>query len=105
MGETAHAALKKTGANIRTIRKGQGLTQLAVAQKAGMDRSYLSQVENGKENIGLATLQAVAEALGVELKDIVALGEFPKEEETRVVDLAEGKPGRDVWLKVRHPLD
>ncbi len=106
MGERAKVAMAKIGANLKAIRKGKSMTQKGVAGMAGVNRSLLSQVENGKANIGLAKLCALAEALGVTMKEIVARGEIPGAEgETRTIDLAEGRPGRDVWLKVRHPLD
>ncbi len=105
MGESVHLVLAKIGANLRTIRKGKKMTQVVLAEKAGVSRGYISQIENGNENIGLATLQEIANALGVELKEIVALGEFPGNAEmTRLVDLAEGKPGRDVWVRVRYGI-
>jgi transcriptional regulator with XRE-family HTH domain len=37
------------GKNVRTFRERQGLTQVALAQKANIDRSYLCDVERGRE--------------------------------------------------------
>lgn len=57
--------------NIRTIRKEQGLSQEDLALKAGVDRSYLGYVENGKHNITILKLQQIANALNLEIVDLI----------------------------------
>jgi transcriptional regulator with XRE-family HTH domain len=50
---------------IRKIRTKKGLTLLALAKKARMSYTYLSNVERGKADPSLSTLKRLAKALGV----------------------------------------
>lgn len=43
-----------------------GLSQEELAYRAGIDRSYLSEIENGKKNLGVMVLEAIAAGLDVE---------------------------------------
>lgn len=53
------------GANIRSIRKERGLTQSEFADKIGLSRSYLSDLENDRKNISTKTLKLLSEKLNV----------------------------------------
>lgn len=55
------------GGRIREIRKSSGLMAKYVAQKAGISRWYLSMIENGKRVPSVEKLEAIADALGVEV--------------------------------------
>jgi transcriptional regulator with XRE-family HTH domain len=50
---------------MRSIRKEKGLTQEALAEKAGLHYSYIGGVERGERNISLETLEKIIEALEV----------------------------------------
>lgn len=52
---------------IRVAREKQGLTQQAVAKKAGMSVNYYACVERGEQNASLEKIQGVAKALGLKL--------------------------------------
>lgn len=52
---------------VRTFRKQQGLTEEQLATKAGVSRQVLRNVESGKANVTLSTLDKLGTALGVEL--------------------------------------
>ena len=54
------------GANIRKLRTDHGLSQEELAYRAGIDRSYLSEIENGQKNLGIMIFEAIAQALEVE---------------------------------------
>lgn len=56
---------KVVARNLRRARRAVGLSQEALAEKAKVDRSYVSRVETGKVSIGLDTLAALARAVGV----------------------------------------
>ncbi len=43
----------------------KGMTQKALIKKIRVDVSYLSNLENGKRNPTLSTLEKIAKALGV----------------------------------------
>ena len=53
------------GAAIKHYRQQAALTQAQLAAMAGMDRSYLSQLENGLETEQLRKLFSVIRALGL----------------------------------------
>lgn len=55
--------LKLVGNNIRSARKERGISQEALADMAGIDRSHMGYIERGKKNIRVCTLIKVAEAL------------------------------------------
>lgn len=57
---------------IREIRKAAGLTLEDLADKAGISRSYLNELELGGKTINALRLEQVAKALGVEPEDLFA---------------------------------
>lgn len=63
--------LKTIGKNIRFLRKKRGLSQIDLAVMVGVDRSYLSGIENGHKNITIMLLQNVATVLEVALEDLL----------------------------------
>ncbi len=50
--------------NVRQARKSAGLSQEELAHEAGVDRTYVSQVEGRKRNITVTVLARLASALG-----------------------------------------
>jgi transcriptional regulator with XRE-family HTH domain len=60
------------GAAVRQKRLTLGLSQEALADGAGIDRSYMSSVERGGQNIGLVLAAQVARALDVTLADLMS---------------------------------
>jgi transcriptional regulator with XRE-family HTH domain len=63
--------LKIIGQNIVKYRKQKNMTQEDLCGVAEIDRSYLSEVENGKANVSVQTLVKIAEALNIDLAVIV----------------------------------
>lgn len=55
--------------NIKAFRLAQGLSQEALADLAGLHRTYIGAVERGERNITLLNANRIAEALGVKLSD------------------------------------
>ena len=51
---------------IRHFRKETQLSQEELAEKAGLDRTYISGVERGVRNITLESLEQIIFALGVD---------------------------------------
>ncbi len=56
---------------VRVWREHRGLTLSAPAEKAGLPHGYLSEIENGGKPGSLATMRALAIALGLTIDDIV----------------------------------
>lgn len=55
--------------NIKRIRLAKGISQEALADIAGLHRTYVGAVERGERNITLINANRIAEALGVTLSD------------------------------------
>jgi putative transcriptional regulator len=51
---------------VKDYRERQGLTQVELAEKAGVRRATVSDYERGRLRIDLATLEKLANALGVD---------------------------------------
>ncbi|PWB38334.1 MAG: DNA-binding protein [Parcubacteria group bacterium] len=62
---------RKLGVNVRRIREEKGMTQGDLCRKLALDRAYLSNVESGKKNPTLATIERLAEALGVSVDELL----------------------------------
>lgn len=54
------------GENVRHYRKLKGMTQEQLALEAGMERSYVSDLERGQRNPSVRAVGRLAEALGVQ---------------------------------------
>ena len=59
------------GRNVRQARKAAGLSQEALADSAGIDRTYVSGVERGVRNPTVTILDRLAKALGVTPADLL----------------------------------
>lgn len=58
------------GSRIKELRKKAGLSQEELSEKIGIDGKYLSRIEVGKRSPSLETLEGIADALNVEMKDL-----------------------------------
>jgi len=56
---------QKVGERVRELRKQLGLSQEALAYKAEVDRTYMTDVENGRRNVSLEILEKIIGALEV----------------------------------------
>ena len=56
---------KKLGENLKKVRAKKKLSQGALARLLDVDKGYISNIESGKKNPTLATIQRLADALGV----------------------------------------
>ena len=63
--------LKRIGKNVRLLRKSLGLSQIDLAVAVGIDRAYLSEIENGHRNITIMLLQNLATVLNVSIEDLL----------------------------------
>ncbi|MBS1884509.1 MAG: helix-turn-helix transcriptional regulator [Actinobacteria bacterium] len=58
--------------NVGLIRRRRGLSQEALAKRAGMQRDSVQKIEAGKRSVRLGTLLALADALGVDPAELLA---------------------------------
>lgn len=63
--------LTVVGENIKYYRTKLGMTQEELAERAGINRSYLAGLERGRRNTTLKTVEMLAQALGVSSVDLV----------------------------------
>jgi len=56
---------KLLGENLKRIRTEKDISQGDIARELGVDRCFISTIENGKTNPTLATITKLAQALGV----------------------------------------
>jgi transcriptional regulator with XRE-family HTH domain len=57
--------LSALGSNVRLQRESNGLTQEKLAERAGLDPTYISGIERGIRNPGIKNVARIAEALGL----------------------------------------
>lgn len=76
MSDRLQFALETIAVNIFTARKEKGITQEELAFKAGIDRTYIGYVENSKHNVTLGMLIKIADALELELIDLLQPSEI-----------------------------
>lgn len=62
--------LRRFGRRIAAFRQARGTIQEQLAEIVGVDRTYISYVENGKRNPSIANVRRIARALGVSLREL-----------------------------------
>jgi DNA-binding XRE family transcriptional regulator len=61
---------KKIGLRIKDLRgKKKDLTQEQLAWDAGINRTYMNHIENGRKNISITILEKIIKALGVSVSE------------------------------------
>jgi transcriptional regulator with XRE-family HTH domain len=66
---------KAVGAALKQMREQKGLTQEAVAEKAGVHITWVTQMERGYRNPTIISVAKIAAALETSLVDVFALAE------------------------------
>jgi transcriptional regulator with XRE-family HTH domain len=62
--------LQTFGNNVRVRRKAVGLTQEGLAERAGLHRTYVADVERGSRNISLINVAKIARAFGISVSEL-----------------------------------
>lgn len=63
--------LSSFGRSVARHRRAKELSQEALAEKADLDRTYLSDIERGVRNPGIRNVVLIAKALGVSPSDLL----------------------------------
>ncbi|WP_277960721.1 helix-turn-helix domain-containing protein [Pseudomonas sp. RIT-To-2] len=66
-----YGALPRLGAAVRARRKAMVLSQEAMADAAGIDRSHMGKIERGERNVTLLNVMRIAAALGCKPSDLL----------------------------------
>lgn len=61
----------KLGTNIKRIRERKKMSQGDICRAVGFDRAQMSNIEAGKGNPTLATIEKIANALGVSADELI----------------------------------
>lgn len=67
----ARAICVQFGKRIRELRRERGWRQLDLAEQAGISENYVSDLEQGKKEVCLQTLERLAEALEVRISELM----------------------------------
>jgi len=62
---------KKLGENLRKIRTKKKMTQGDLATALSVDRAYICNIENGRMNPTLSTLEKIANALRISSSELL----------------------------------
>ncbi|MEP7107653.1 MAG: helix-turn-helix transcriptional regulator [Ferruginibacter sp.] len=68
----------KIGQRIRELRKELEISQEALAYKAEVDRTYVTDVENGRRNVSVEILERIIIGLNVTISEFFTSKEFRK---------------------------
>jgi transcriptional regulator with XRE-family HTH domain len=89
------------GEAIALLRRQQGLTQEALAERADTTQRHISQIENGQQQPKLSMLQGIADAFGIPLwvlfygqpdhaqRILLLLADCTEQEQTRLLQALE----------------
>lgn len=70
---------------VRDIRRGRNLSQRQLAGRMQVPRTYISKIENAKACPTLSSLQRLADALEVNICDLLRDGRSRRQEETQSI--------------------
>lgn len=60
----------KFGITLRRLRKKQGVSQEAFADKCDLHRTYISDIERGERNVSLENIQKIANVLNISISEL-----------------------------------
>jgi transcriptional regulator with XRE-family HTH domain len=71
MSRGKHALLLRLGERIKRLRKKKGYTQTDLTVHLDMNRGHLSDIELGKREVGIITLQVIARGLNTTMSNLL----------------------------------
>ena len=86
---------KRFGSSVRNWRSSLGISQEELAERAGLHRTYISDVERGARNVSLTSIEKLARALRVSASTLLSqLNGGPSDKATAALVFA------DEWLDI-----
>lgn len=58
------------GKTLRKLRKKQGVSQEAFADKCDLHRTYISDIERGERNVSLENIEKIAQVLNIQMSEL-----------------------------------
>ena len=58
------------GQKVRKLRERKSWTQVVMAEKLGLDQSYLADLEEGRRNVSLLNLELIAKGFGLSISQL-----------------------------------
>jgi transcriptional regulator with XRE-family HTH domain len=65
--------LTELGLEIRKARDREGITQGELADRSGVSRSSIANIEGGRNSVSLSVVFALAAPLGVQVRDLIPM--------------------------------
>ena len=62
---------KQIGETVRALRRKKGWSQDVFADRSGLNRAHVGEIERGESNVTVQTLKIIADTLGVRIADLV----------------------------------
>jgi XRE family transcriptional regulator, aerobic/anaerobic benzoate catabolism transcriptional regulator len=90
------AVAAAVGRLVRTARAKRGMTRRALAHASGASERYLAQIEGGEGNPSVVILNAIANALGVPIVDLLPGANARPAVLTRILDLLGRVPATEL---------
>lgn len=87
------------GLMVRKLRNSAGFTQEELGEKADLSYKFIGELERGRVNVSLDSLEKIATALGVNIRDFFPKGKFPAQAAiTKKKDRVEQLSSKDLQL-------
>jgi transcriptional regulator with XRE-family HTH domain len=61
----------RLGTRLRTLRQSRGWGQADLVAESGLDRSFISKVENARQEIGIRSLEVLANSFGMSVSQFM----------------------------------
>jgi transcriptional regulator with XRE-family HTH domain len=58
------------GNRVKELRRKRGLTQVVLAERLGLGRSYVAGIGRGHRKVSLVNIEVIAQGLGVTLRQL-----------------------------------
>jgi transcriptional regulator with XRE-family HTH domain len=62
---------RRLGNRVRALRRERGWSQDVFADKSGLHRAHIGEIERGETNPTLTTIKTLADTLGVRMSELV----------------------------------